>query len=109
MTEKTIKEGKTMAIVAYLTLIGTLIAFFINSDKKNPFTSFHIRQGLGLCLTYMACGYFIGYFNSWMVSTSFWIFFGILFLYGMLSAISGKTQETPILGSLFQEWFRNIN
>ena len=30
MTEKTIKEGKTMAIVAYLTLIGTLIAFFIN-------------------------------------------------------------------------------
>ena len=46
MDQKTIEEGKTLGLVAYLTLFGTLIAFFMNKDKRNPFTSFHVRQAL---------------------------------------------------------------
>jgi len=38
------KQGKTAAVVAYITLIGTIIAFFMNNDDKNQFASFHIRQ-----------------------------------------------------------------
>ena len=108
MTEQTVQEGKTAAIIAYLTIIGTIVAFFLNNDKKNPFASFHIRQGLGLCLLYMAAGYAIGSFDSWLISTGFWIFFGILFFYGLFGAISGKTLEVPVLGPLFQKWFSNL-
>ncbi|WMI67225.1 hypothetical protein [Mangrovimonas sp. YM274] len=108
MTEQTIKEGKGLAIVSYLTLIGTLIAFIINNDKKNPFTSFHIRQALGLWLLEMLIGYFIGGFDSWMITLSFWAFFMILFFYGILGAVTGKLYSVPVLGPFFQKLFASI-
>ncbi len=37
-----IKQGKTIAIIAYLTFIGTIIAYFMNSENRNQFASFHI-------------------------------------------------------------------
>lgn len=108
MTEQTIKEGKGLAIVSYLTLIGTLIAFIMNNDKKNPFTSFHIRQALGLWLLEMLIGYFIGGFDSWMITLSFWAFFMILFFYGILGAVTGKLYSVPVLGPFFQKLFASI-
>ena len=54
MTENEIQKGKTLAFVSYITVIGTLIAFFMNQENKNPFTSFHVRQALGLWLLEMA-------------------------------------------------------
>jgi len=44
MEQSTIDEGKTIAIISYLTLIGLLIAFIMNNDKKNEFAKFHIGQ-----------------------------------------------------------------
>ena len=40
MTEATIEEGKSNAIISYLTIIGTIIAFYLNNDKKNDFGCF---------------------------------------------------------------------
>jgi len=108
MDNTTISEGKTYAILAYLTLIGAVIAIILNSTKKNRFTAFHIRQGLGLCLTYMLLGYFISQFDSWLISISFWIGLSLLFIYGIISAIKGKTREVPLLGRLYQNIFSNI-
>ncbi len=108
MTEDTIQKGKTMAFVSYLTLIGTLIAFFMNQETKNPFTSFHIRQALGLWLLEMALGYFIGGFDNWMITYSFWIFFGVLFIYGIFGALTGKLNSVPLLGAFFQKLFASI-
>ncbi|WP_040278564.1 membrane protein [Psychroserpens damuponensis] len=101
-------NNDNLAIIAYITLIGTLIAFFLNRDKPNPLVSFHIRQALGLWLLQMLLGYFIGAFNSWMISMSFWIFFIALFIYGIIGAVGKKMNEVPILGPLFQKWFSNI-
>ena len=50
MNQQTIKEGKTLAIVCYFTFVGALIAIFLNLEKKNPFTSFHVRQMVGLII-----------------------------------------------------------
>lgn len=108
MNNNTVSEGKTHAIIAYLTLIGSIIAMILNSDKKNPFATFHIRQGLGLCLTYVVVAYFISQFDSWMISMSFWIGFAMLFFYGLISAFNGTTREVPILGPLYQKIFTNI-
>ena len=108
MSENTIEQGKTLALVAYLTLIGTLIAFFLNQDKRNTFTAFHVRQALGLGLLYIAIGYFIGYFDSWMITYAFWIFFTVLFLYGIFGAVSGKAHKIPILGDFFQTIFKSL-
>ena len=107
-TQDTSQQGRNLAIVSYLTLIGTLIAFFMNKDTRNPLVSFHVRQALGLWLLEMALGYIIGGFNDWMITISFWIFFGVLFIYGILGALSGKMNSIPVLGDFFQKLFRSI-
>ncbi|TYB76349.1 DUF4870 domain-containing protein [Bizionia myxarmorum] len=108
MTEETIKEGKTMALVAYFTIVGSIIAIIMNSDRKNPFTSFHAKQGLGLNLTYMIVGYFISSFDSFAISIGFWIAIGVLFMYGIYSAITENCKQVPLLGALYQKLFATI-
>lgn len=102
------KNNDSLAIVAYVTLIGTLIAFFMNREERNPLVSFHVRQALGLWLLQMVLGYFIGAFDSWMISMSFWIFFIVLFLYGIFGAVGKKMNEVPVLGPFFQKLFATI-
>lgn len=101
-------NNDSLAIVAYITLIGTLIAFFMNRDERNPLVSFHVRQALGLWLLQMVLGYFIGAFDSLMISMSFWIFFIVLFLYGIFGAVGKKMNEIPVLGPFFQKLFASI-
>jgi len=108
MTDDTINKGKTLAFVSYLTLIGTLIAFFMNRDAKNPFTSFHVRQALGLWLLEMALAYSVGGFDSWMITASFWMFFGVLFVFGIIGALTSKLNSVPFLGDFFQKLFKAI-
>ncbi|RYJ42954.1 hypothetical protein [Flavobacterium beibuense] len=101
-------NGKTIAIISYLTIIGTIIAIVQNSETKSPFASFHIRQALGLILTFLALGYPIGYFDSWMVSSAFYLFFFILWVFGFLGAIQGQMSLAPIVGPFFQKLFKGL-
>lgn len=102
------EEGKKTAIVAYMTIIGTVIAIFMNNEKKDVFSAFHIRQALGIFTTFFAMGYFIGYFDSWMITSAFWVFIFILWFYGILSALQGQMRAVPLIGSFYQKIFKNI-
>src|SRR5699024_490588 len=55
-SKPTIERNKTIAILAYITFIGWVIAVVMNHEKKEPFASFHIRQMLGICCTAVAIG-----------------------------------------------------
>lgn len=102
-------KGKNTAIVAYITIIGSVIAIFMNqNENKSEFASFHIRQALGISLTYFLLGYPIGYFDSWMVSSAFWIFIFILWIYGFIGCLSGEKRVVPIVGEFYQKFFKNL-
>ena len=103
-----IKLGKNSAIISYFYLIGVLIAYLTNTDKKSQFAYFHIRQSLGLWLSCLALGYPVGYFDNWQITISFWIAFGILFIYGFSTALTGKTTPIPLVGKLYQTAFKKI-
>ena len=103
-----IEQGKQTAIVSYLTIIGTVIAIFMNSENKNAFASFHIRQALGIFLTFFLLGYPVGYFDSWMVSASFWTFIFILWLFGFMNALNGEQKTVPFLGEFYQKFFKSF-
>ena len=103
-----IKSGKTSALISYFWLMGVLIAYLTNTDKKSQFAYFHIRQSLGLWLSFMALGYPIGYFDNWQITLSFWMSFGILFIYGFSTALSGKMIPIPLVGNFFQTTFKKI-
>lgn len=103
-----IKSGKKSAVISYFYLIGVLIAYLTNTEKKSQFAYFHIRQSLGLWLSFMALGYPIGYFDNWQITLSFWMSFGILFIYGFSTALSGKMIPIPLVGNLYQNAFKKI-
>lgn len=108
MTEQTIREGRTMAIVAYFTFVGLIIAIIMNLDKKNPFTAFHIRQMLGLIILLIFSNLTEAYVNSWL-GTIFWVITFVFWLFGLYHAIKSEAKPVPVLGEKFQEWFQNIN
>lgn len=102
------EQGKTTAIVSYLTIIGTIIAITMNAEKRNPFASFHIRQALGIMLTFFALGYLVGYLDSWAATTAFYVFFFILWIYGFIGALQGQMNVAPLLGRLYQQFFKGL-
>ncbi|PKH67426.1 hypothetical protein CXF59_08450 [Flavobacterium sp. ALD4] len=105
----TIEKGKTAAITSYILGIGVFIAMSMNSEDKNTFASFHIRQGLGITLTFISLGLIISNFDSLLISVPMWVFVSVLWSYGMFSAIKGETKPMPLLGNLFQKWLVNIS
>jgi uncharacterized membrane protein len=106
--ENTTQSNNT-AIVAYMTIIGSVIAIFMNKEEdRTEFGSFHIRQALGLFISFFLLGYFVGYANSWTATSAFYLFYFILWIYGFSGALQGKKRELPLIGSFFQNLFKSL-
>jgi uncharacterized membrane protein len=104
-----LEAGKSNAIIAYLTLIGFIIALVLNNDKKYAFTSFHIRQSLGLICT----GFALGLINiipiiGWIIGLLGTIVIIVFWVMGLLSAINGQEKPVPVLGEHYQKWFSSL-
>ncbi len=108
MENLTAKEGKNMAIISYITIIGTIIAMSMNAAPKNNFARFHIRQAFGINISFYIIGLLISQFDSWFVSIGFYIFIVVLWIYGIAGAIQERKTIIPLLGNQFQKWFSFI-
>ncbi|HSD13799.1 MAG TPA: hypothetical protein VLB74_04050 [Flavobacterium sp.] len=108
MENNTVEEGKTTAITSYILGVGVLIAMSMNSESKNSFASFHIRQALGLTITFIGIGLIITPFEQLMVTFPMWIGISVLWAFGIISAVKGETKPIPLLGVFFQKWFKSI-
>ncbi|WP_461533731.1 hypothetical protein [Sinomicrobium sp.] len=108
MENETVLSGKNAAIIAYITIIGCIIAIFMNMEPKNEFARFHIRQSFGLWISFYAIGFLVGFANSWAATIGFYLFFIILIIYSLSGAITGKRQKAPLVGDHFQKWFTFI-
>lgn len=101
-------EDKNIAIIAYITVVGLIIAFIMNTDKKTVFPTYHIKQSLGIALTGLAL-FVVGMIPilGWIVS--FLGSLGLLYLWimGLINAINGRQEPVPFLGKKYEEWFKN--
>lgn len=94
-------NGKGVAIIAHITLIGWVIALIMNSSNKSELGSFYIRQVLGLMLFSLL---------SWIPVLGWVIGLVCLVLWfvSLIYAIGGQLKPIPIIGDKFQEWFKSI-
>src|SRR5690606_33048536 len=108
-TPEIIEEGKTIAIISYLTLIGLVAALVMNSEKKNTYAKFHIRQSLGLMLTGLATT-FVSWipFIGWLFGIVAFFFLLFLWFTGFFNALNGREKVLPILGGKYAEWFKSV-
>lgn len=107
MTSKPV-EGKTTAIIAYFTIVGSLIAITMNLEPKHQFARFHIRQAFGIHLLFHAFAIFFSYSGINYAWIGLYIFYLILWGYGFTSALGDSKKEIPIAGPYFQKWFTFI-
>jgi uncharacterized membrane protein len=103
MDQHTIEEGKTIAIISYITLIGTLVAYLMNNNKKNEFAKFHIGQALRAWLT----GIVVTIVANILVSItdigflSYLSYTGlVLAIIGLVNAMNGELKKIPIVGEI---------
>lgn len=108
MHNQTIQEGKTIAIISHVTIVGTIAALIMQYGRKNSFAAFHIRQMVGLGIFGLVNQYYItdllGKNTGILIALTLFIFRII----GLVGAIRGEEKKIPFLGDQFQEWFKNI-
>lgn len=104
-----VNEGKNIAIIAYITIIGLIIAFVMNNDKKDPFAAYHIKQSLGLALIGIALAA-IGMIPilGWIINILGLFVLLYMWIIGLMNAINEKESAVPFLGEKFKMWFKNI-
>lgn len=107
MENQTVKEGKTIAIISYVWWIGLIIAFFMNNNSRNLFVSFHIRQSLGLNLLSLSAGIVSTYISG---TVGFIIGIGtfIFWIIAIIGTVQGEEKKVPLLGDIFQDWFKTV-
>ena len=101
-------DDKTKSIVAHITLIGWVIALVMNQSDKGENTSFYLRQMLGLFVLSLA-GWLLGVLTISILSTIVGIGVLVLWVLSLLGALSGQKTLTPVVGQMFQDWFKSIN
>lgn len=105
----------TTGLIAYLTLIGFVIALVLNNEKKGAtrsFGAFHLRQSLGLMFTAIAISIGLAilsvilmviFFGSAIIMSIIWPLFSlgilVLLIIGVINAVNGQKKELPIIGS----------
>jgi len=108
MNTNTVKDGKTIAIISYITIIGLIIAFVMNQNKKNYFASFHIRQAIGIALLDLVISMVANYMNLGIIGNILGLGALALSIIGIIGAVQGEERKIPFLGDQFQEWFKSI-
>lgn len=106
---ETVEKGKTTAITSYILIVGCLIAMSMNSDEKNPFASFHIRQAAGLSIMFISIGLIVSSLDIPQATMGLYIFMSVLWTYGIFTAVAGKTTPLPLVGNFFQKMLKTIS
>ncbi|WP_068546447.1 DUF4870 domain-containing protein [Thalassotalea crassostreae] len=101
--DKTFKfEGRTIAILSYFTIVGWIAALILHSNNPTRLGAFHLRQSLGLFLTWVILSFIpvIG----WLLAVAIIALWAIA-LYG---AIESQEKELPYVGEFFQQSFNSL-
>src|SRR5690554_52445 len=88
-----------IAILAYMTLIGWIVALILNQDKKDALAAFHIRQGLGLMVIILIL-FAISFipFLGWLINIVGMLLVLVLWIIGLIGAIQSERKLVPVLG-----------
>lgn len=102
-------DDKTKSIVAHLTIIGWVIALILNQQEKGPNTSFYLRQMLGLTIIAILGSLVFAFIPIPFLGTAWSILILILWVLSLLGAIGDTQKPLPVVGDMFQQWFKGIS
>ena len=95
-------DGKTIAIIAHIPIIGFIISWLLNMDRRDEFASFYNRQLAGLNILLIS-GILIP-IVGWLFS----LFILVLMVVSLTGVFKGEEKLTPYIGIYFQDWFKSL-
>jgi uncharacterized membrane protein len=111
--DNTIDEGKIWAFFAYW---GILFLLPLLGKKDNKFAVFHGKQGMVLCIAWIALiivfAILIFVFSLihpaigalfYIIEILVWIALGVFAIIGMINALTGKYWKMPIFGDIAEK------
>jgi uncharacterized membrane protein len=103
-----VSEDKTVAILSYLTIIGFIVAIVLHGRGKTRLGSFHLRQALGLFLTFIVAGVCNAVLAlvpliGWLAILVIWLGLVVMWVLGLIGAAQGQMKPVPVLGETFQK------
>lgn len=118
-------EDKTVAILAYITLIGFIIAIVQHSSNKTKLGAYHLRQAVGFMITGIAMSIILVLIALpmlgmglrivadyatfiYLISFVIWIGLFVCLIISIINAASGRLKPAPIFGRLFEKWLVNL-
>lgn len=106
MTNQISNNGKTVAIVSYITWIGWIVAFVLNSSNKTSLGFFHLRQSGFIHILFAALSLISFVFRgvgliSVLVGIAY-VLLLILAIIGLVSALNGEEKKVPFIGDMAQ-------
>jgi len=118
---------KKVSVLAYLTIIGFIIALYINHNNKTKLGTYHLRQAIGLHCTsflFLFMPFFLiagvgsdllGIFTYLMtvillvfVLGSISIYLIKIYVKAIIIANRGEMIPIPVLGNSYEKWFSFI-
>ena len=100
-------DNNKIAALAYFPIVGLILAYMINMEKKDKFISAHMRQSLALVL--------IGFGISLVTQMFYFLFFQLanivnlvmfaVVVYAAYTAYNGKKFIIPIIGEYAEKHF----
>ncbi|MEM7186747.1 MAG: hypothetical protein AAF466_08825 [Bacteroidota bacterium] len=111
MSESSSDNGKTVGIIAYLWLIGWVIALVMHNGNKTDHGAYHVRQALGLMILWLGVtiiNTILAFAGIPFVGYIFSLGLLVLWILGFIGAIQGEKKPIPLLGEQFQQWFKSI-
>lgn len=127
-TENQIKEGKSLAWLAYF---GILFLIPLLAHKDNPFSKYHVRQGIVLYIATLALIIIllmvgvvfntitksisapgagaICTFLGWFLTITLLVVIGFagggFAIFGIIKSASGQFWKVPLLGNIAEKWY----
>lgn len=90
---------KATGIVAYITIIGWLVAFLAGDREGNKV---HLNQGLVLGLSLIVSGIIgqIPIFGFWILACILWVATIVFDIIGIVYAATDNDNELPVIGNI---------
>ncbi|GAA0560335.1 DUF4870 domain-containing protein [Chitinophaga japonensis] len=105
-------NNKTLAIVAYITIIGWVIAYvqYRNNQEKTPLLRYHLEQALGVFIASIVLSIAIGIVTAVIPSLATVLSIAgllplILLILGIITASNEACKPVPVIGKLFENKF----
>jgi len=109
-------KNKNLAIVAYITVIGWIIAYlqYQKQSEKSPLVRYHLSQALGIYIFAVALSIVITIVASIIPALGSILSIAgllplILLILGIISASNEAMSPVPGIGKLFENKFSFLN